>query len=93
MLQPSEGMVLTQAADVALAERIFSTKIFLAVNDSEANYREITEAEAADLKEAQQAEAQRRLEAEERERKRRQLEAELARLNEDQTSAADGAQQ
>ena len=46
ILQPSEGYTLTQSKDVEVADRILSKKIFLAVNDSPYNYKEITDKEA-----------------------------------------------
>ena len=46
ILQPSEGYTLTQSKDVEVQDRILSKKIFLAVNDSPDNYKEITDKEA-----------------------------------------------
>ena len=54
VIEPQEGMVLTQFKDVKLEDRIFSEKIFLAVNDSPSNWKEITEEEANKLKEEQE---------------------------------------
>lgn len=39
-LVASEGYYLTQVADVADEERIFSTSLWLGINDSESNWRE-----------------------------------------------------
>lgn len=50
VLIPSEGHVLTQAADVADNDRVFSTKVFLAANDDPASWREIAAAEADTIK-------------------------------------------
>lgn len=50
VLEPNEGYVLTQSGEVELANRIFSEKIFLAVNDSPDNWMEITIDEANKLK-------------------------------------------
>lgn len=47
VLEPEDGNVLTQAAEnIPLSERVYSDKVFLASNDSPANWREITQAEA-----------------------------------------------
>ena len=54
ILQPSEGYTLTQSADVEVADRILSKKIFLAVNDSPDNYKEITDQEADDIRSEQE---------------------------------------
>lgn len=53
VVQPSDGHVLTQSADIDLKDRIFSEKIFLGVNDSIDNWKEITIKEADDLKQKQ----------------------------------------
>lgn len=45
-LTPSEGMVLTQAAEVADKDRVFSDKIYLGVNDLPQNWKEVSEADA-----------------------------------------------
>ena len=50
ILQPSEGYTLTQSKDVEVQDRILSKKIFLAVNDSPDNWKEITDAEAEAIK-------------------------------------------
>ena len=42
IIQPSEGHVLTQSADIELSDRIFSEKIFLGINDKIENWKEIT---------------------------------------------------
>jgi hypothetical protein len=44
IVEPSNGW-LTQVEDVEIQNRIFSKKIFLAVNDSIDNWKEITEEE------------------------------------------------
>ena len=54
ILQPSEGYTLTQSADVEVADRILSKKIFLAVNDSPDNYKEITDQEADAIRSEQE---------------------------------------
>ena len=46
IIEPSEGYTLTQNKDVEVQDRILSKKIFLAVNDSPDNYKEITDKEA-----------------------------------------------
>lgn len=50
ILQPSEGYTLTQSKDVEVQDRILSKKIFLAVNDTPDNYKEITDKEAEAIK-------------------------------------------
>lgn len=50
IIQPSEGHVLTQSADIELSDRIFSEKIFLGINDKIENWKEITIEESEDLK-------------------------------------------
>lgn len=44
ILEPSEGW-LTQKENVEIQNRVFSKKVFLAVNDSIDNWKEITEKE------------------------------------------------
>lgn len=53
IIEPSEGHVLTQTADVPLPERVFSGKVFLSVSDDPGNWKEITAAEAGRMKEEQ----------------------------------------
>ena len=50
VVQPSDGHVLTQSADINLKDRIFSEKIFLGVNDKIENWKEITIEESENLK-------------------------------------------
>lgn len=50
VIQPSDGHILTQSADIDLKDRIFSEKIFLGVNDSIDNWKEITIKESEKLK-------------------------------------------
>ena len=54
IIEPSEGYTLTQSKDVEVRDRILSKKIFLAVNDSPDNYKEITDAEADAIKAEQE---------------------------------------
>lgn len=54
IIEPNDGYTLTQSADVEVKERIFSKKIYLAVNDSASNWKEITDAEADALREQQE---------------------------------------
>lgn len=49
IIEPSDGYTLTQKDGVELNERIFSKKIFLAINDSADNYKEILDSEADEL--------------------------------------------
>ena len=46
VLIPRGGFKLTQAQDVPLEQRVFSEKVFLAVNDSPDNWMEIADEEA-----------------------------------------------
>lgn len=50
IIEPSEGYTLTQSADVEVKDRILSKKIYLAINDNIANYKEITDKEAEDIR-------------------------------------------
>lgn len=50
IIQPTEGHVLTQSTDIELSDRIFSEKIFLGINDSIDNWKEITIEESENLK-------------------------------------------
>ena len=49
VLEPSEGFVLTQAEDIDLMNRVFSKKVYLGVNDSVDNWKEITVAEQKEM--------------------------------------------
>lgn len=59
ILTADEGMVLTQAADVPLIERVFGSTVSLGRNDNVSNWCEITETEAEALKSEQKAELDR----------------------------------
>lgn len=50
IIEPTSGHVLTQASDIDLKDRIFSEKIFLGVNDSIDNWKEIKIEESEKLK-------------------------------------------
>ena len=50
IIEPSEGYTLTQSKEVEVRDRILSKKIFLAVNDTPDNWKEITDAEAEAIK-------------------------------------------
>ena len=52
---PASGHTLTQSEDVNIEERIFSKKVWLGVNDSEKNWKEITDEEAEVLMKEQEA--------------------------------------
>ena len=54
VIEPSEGYTLTQSADVEVQNRILSKKVFLAVNDSPSNWKEITDAKADEIRLAQE---------------------------------------
>lgn len=49
VLEASEGYVLTQVEEVDVMNRILSNKVYLGVNDSEDNWKEITAAKAAEI--------------------------------------------
>lgn len=49
VLEASEGFVLTQVEDVDVMNRILSDRVFLGVNDSEDNWKEITAEKAAEI--------------------------------------------
>lgn len=55
VLVPELGNYITQAEEVDIIHRIFSEKVFLAVNDSPSNWKEITADEAEILMAAQKA--------------------------------------
>lgn len=50
ILVPSEGYTLTQSAEVEIKDRILSKKVCLGINDSTSNWKEITDAEADEIK-------------------------------------------
>ena len=50
IIEPTDGHILTQASDIDLKDRIFSEKIFLGVNDSIDNWKEIKIEESEKLK-------------------------------------------
>lgn len=56
VLEASEGFTLTQYADVPLLERTLVKKIYLAVNDSPDNWKEITDEEAEEIRRQQEFE-------------------------------------
>lgn len=53
VLEPSEGYVLTQVEDVDAMNRILSDRVYLGVNDSADNWKEITEAKAQEYRDEQ----------------------------------------
>ncbi len=53
VIQPSDGHILTQSADIDLKDRIFSEKVFLGINDKIENWKEIKIEESNDLKQKQ----------------------------------------
>lgn len=55
VLVPEEGHYITQAEEVEIKDRVFTTKVFLAVNDSPSNWKEITADEAESLMAAKEA--------------------------------------
>ena len=50
-LQAKENYWLTQAKDTQLMERVFAKEVALGVNDSKANWKQITHKEYLDFKE------------------------------------------
>ena len=54
ILKPNAGCVLTQSADVDLQNRVFSEEIWLAATDSTDNWKDISIAEAEQLKRQQE---------------------------------------
>lgn len=47
ILQPNEGYTLTQANDeIEIKDRVLSKKVYLAINDSQNNWKEITDEDA-----------------------------------------------
>lgn len=50
VVQPSDGHILTQSADIDLKDRIFSEKVFLGINDKIENWKEIKIEESEKLK-------------------------------------------
>lgn len=55
ILEATEGNVLTQSKDVPVQSRILTYKVYLAVNDSADNWKEISEEEAEKYKEEMRA--------------------------------------
>ena len=53
ILKPNAGCVLTQSAEVELQNRVFSEEIWLASTDSPENWKDISIAEAEQLKQQQ----------------------------------------
>lgn len=53
VIRAAEGHFLTQSADVDIRERMVVSVIALGANDSADNYREITNAEAEEIREQQ----------------------------------------
>lgn len=58
VLTPSEGYMLTQAAETDIENRIVTSQVILAVNDSPDNWREIPKAEAEAILAQQEARLQ-----------------------------------
>lgn len=53
ILQAEEGYKLTQTADVEIADRIISEKVYLSINDNAKNWKEISNDEATKIEELQ----------------------------------------
>jgi hypothetical protein len=49
VLVPEEGHYITQAGEVDIMQRVLSKEVYLAVNDSPSNWKEITEEEANEI--------------------------------------------
>lgn len=58
VLTPDEGYMLTQAAETDIENRIVTSQVILAVNDSPSNWREIPKAEAEAILAQQEARLQ-----------------------------------
>lgn len=87
VLTAGEGMYLTQAsAPENIEEAMVVTTVALGRHDSPENWREITAAEAEELREAQRAAMEARLEAE-----RAAMEAECESMTDDAPGTADAA--
>ena len=54
VLKPNAGCVLTQSAEVELQNRVFSEEIWLASTDAPENWKDISIAEAEQLKRQQE---------------------------------------
>ena len=54
VLIPSKGYMLTQAFEVDIQNRVVSEKVYLAVTDEPSNWKEITIAEADEIKAEQE---------------------------------------
>lgn len=55
ILEATKGNVLTQSKDVPIESRVLTYKIYLAVNDSPDNWKEISEEEAEKIRSQQKA--------------------------------------
>lgn len=55
VLTTAGGMMLTQAGDVDMRDRIVTDRVYLAVNDDAGRWREITMAEADSIRAEQRA--------------------------------------
>lgn len=87
VLTAGEGMYLTQAEPPEnIEEAMVVTTVALGRHDSPENWREITAAEAEELREAQRAAMEARLEAE-----RAAMEAECESMTDDAPGTADAA--
>lgn len=62
VIEPSEGYTLTQSGDVNVESRILSKKVYLAVNASINDWKEITDAEADEIRAQQEEIAQQKRE-------------------------------
>ena len=58
ILTPDEGYILTQSAETANENRIVTSQVILAVNDSPSNWREIPKSEANAILAQQEARLQ-----------------------------------
>ena len=58
IIEAAEGYTLTQSADVPLLNRLLVKKIYLAVNDDPANWAEITDEEAEEIRRQQEEQPQ-----------------------------------
>lgn len=50
-LKSKTGYVFTQSAEIPLEQRVYAKELYLAVNDTPGNWKEITDEEASSMQE------------------------------------------
>ena len=58
VLVAEDGFYLTQSSEVEISGRIITKKVFLGINDSPENWKEITAEEAENIRKEQEEETQ-----------------------------------